>query len=133
MIRKKSSRERDKARLDELFRPWVLHRAGHRCERCGMVGGAWKPGAKEPVVLQVAHFKSRRIDATRWHPLNVACLCKGCHFLWAHSEPDQFRNWWLERVGETGMELLNVLWKKPQSRDLEDVRRELRNLYLGAA
>lgn len=124
-----SDREKVRKRLDSLLRMHVLWRAQGRCERCGAIGGSAKGGKEGVVVLQVAHFKSRRLEATRWHLENVCCLCKGCHFMWAHHEPDQFSAWWLERIGVDGMERLNELWKKPAKREpLADVLSRLLSL-----
>jgi 5-methylcytosine-specific restriction endonuclease McrA len=125
-INRTSDREKERKALDALLRPFVLQRAQGRCERCGQVGGAAKVGGRssEPVALQVAHFKSRRIEHTRWHPDNVACLCKGCHFLWAHSEPDEFAAWWERRIGAKAVAELNLIWRTLRGRPRLDLTLE---------
>lgn len=120
-MRRVSLREQKRKALDNILRGIVLARADNRCEKCRAFGGAFKANKDGEVVLQVAHFKSRRIEATRWDLDNVACLCKGCHFLWAHSQPDQFRDWWLERIGQKGLDRLNLIWKTPRRPDLEAI------------
>ena len=112
----KTDRERECRALDRLLWPFIVGRANHHCERCGRRDGQAMPragrvGRDKFIVLQPAHFKSRRVEHTRWDPDNIACLCKGCHFLWAHSEPDEFHDWWLQRIGEKRMARLNLIWQ----------------------
>ena len=135
-LRKRSADEKKKQALDAMFRVWVLTRAGNRCERCGAAHGSLMPragvaGRDTFAVVQVAHFKSRRIDATRWDPDNVVALCKGCHFLWAHHEPDKFAQWMAARLGTLRLARLNEKWKKPRRRTMDEVRADIVNLILG--
>ena len=133
-LRRASGRQEIMEQLDRVFRPWVLLRAGHRCERCGAVEGASVKGADgftRRVVLHVAHFRSCRIEATRWHPLNVAALCDYCHLGWAHHEISEFKAWWEQRIGDGGMSVLNQLWKLPETADLDEVRQALIRLAVG--
>jgi hypothetical protein len=122
-LRKQSSREREKKALDDLFRPFVFKRANGRCDRCRQVGGAPAANMDGRVVLQVAHFKSRKLENTRWDPDNVCCLCKGCHFTWAHKEPDEFTKWFTQRVGAAVIDRLNLIWRAKRPRpDLKLMR-----------
>lgn len=123
-----SGRSKVRSALDNLFRMFILHRAGGACERCGRAGGAFADNKEGAVRLQVAHFKSRRIEHTRWDPDNAACLCKGCHFQWGHHQPDQFVEWWTARIGASGIARLDLIWRTLRGRPRADLA--LTRLYL---
>lgn len=64
--------KRLKAKADKLCGDIV--RARGKCERCGTSAD----------VLQWAHIRKRRYNATRCDPANAWCLCRGCHHLTEH-------------------------------------------------
>ncbi len=64
--------KRLKAKADKLCGDIV--RARGKCERCGTSDD----------VLQWAHIRKRRYNATRCDPANAWCLCRGCHHLTEH-------------------------------------------------
>ncbi len=50
--------------------------------------------------LQVVHYWTRSILRVRWD-LDNACLLNGAkHIFWAHVRPDQFREFWIRRLGQ---------------------------------
>jgi hypothetical protein len=61
--------------LDELWADKVKKRADYKCEKCGKLEG-----------LHAHHIYSRRHFPIRWHTENGICLCRGCHFYWAHAK-----------------------------------------------
>jgi hypothetical protein len=63
-------------------------RARGKCERCG-----------KTEQLQCCHIFSRRYSKLRHLPLNLLCLCAGCHF-WAHSNPILFSEFCREYLGD---------------------------------
>lgn len=68
--------------------------------------------------LHWAHFNSRRIHALRWDPDNATGLCAGCHYTFAHHKPAEFRDWWLERIGDVRFGKLAVRLKTARRPDL---------------
>jgi hypothetical protein len=69
-------------------------RARGKCERCG-----------KTEQLQCCHIFSRRYSKMRHLPLNLLCLCAGCHF-WSHHNPVLFTLWVKEYLGEGAFEHL---------------------------
>lgn len=67
-----------------------------RCQRCGSASNScnWH------------HIFSRRYLNTRWDEDNLLLLCFGCHFNFAHSKIEEFRDWVIERKGEVKYMLL---------------------------
>lgn len=50
------------------------------CERCGAPKTSWKE-------LDCAHYHDKRGYSTRWHELNAAGICGGCHlYIDSHAE-----------------------------------------------
>jgi 5-methylcytosine-specific restriction endonuclease McrA len=70
----------------------ILRRDGYRCQRCGRY---YPDGGRG---LQVAHLFSRRIQATRHDPDNLAALCTGCH-MYFHAHPLEAHAWWRRHLG----------------------------------
>jgi hypothetical protein len=58
---------------DQWFSRCVRMRAGWICEACNT---QYAPGAQG---LHCSHFFSRSARSTRWHNLNAAAHCFGCH------------------------------------------------------
>ena len=65
-----------------------------KCERCGKTAH-----------LQCCHIFSRRYIKLRHDPLNLLCLCAGCH-LWSHSVPILFTEWVMEYLGKEDYDTL---------------------------
>jgi hypothetical protein len=85
-------------RLDDLWRIVVKEKVGYRCEYCGQKGK----------VLNSHHIFSRRHRGTRWDTRNGACLCSGHHQFIAHGEPETFRKFLIDRMGQEAYDLLYV-------------------------
>lgn len=57
--------------------------------------------------LQVAHFITRTVRATRWDE-NNACLLNGGSHRWAHTFKTRFRDFWVKRIGEEEVQKLEM-------------------------
>ena len=71
----KVERKKEIKELVVLFSEFIRKRAmrdAGGCERCGALKDSWK-------ALQCAHCHDARIYATKFHVLNAAGLCGGCH------------------------------------------------------
>ena len=72
---RKTDRQRQEKRLDDLHREFIRKRAMARCggcERCGSQKMSYKD-------LQTAHCHGRGRHTVRWDERNSAGLCGGCH------------------------------------------------------
>jgi len=89
------------ASLDTLTREAVRLRDDLTCQRCGKkkIHG-WK--------MEVAHHYSRAMKSVRWDLDNVVLLCFNCHYLWGHQNPNEFSEWWKQRLGETKYQMLQL-------------------------
>ena len=80
--KRKTDRQKTIKRLDNLFSEYIRRRAMKEaggCERCGHPKSSWKE-------LDCAHFHTRGKYTIRWHELNSAGLCGGCHmFIDSHA------------------------------------------------
>ena len=81
---------------DTAFSQWIRLR-DMKCMRCGSQVELNSEGL--PVSHQASHFKGRGKEATRFEPLNVDCLCMGCHFYFT-AQPDEHYKWQVERKGQ---------------------------------
>ncbi|MEM8499913.1 MAG: hypothetical protein AAF542_17955 [Pseudomonadota bacterium] len=95
--------KRDKT--DDVFSFLVRERAQWFCERCG-IGFAHNPGS-----LHCSHFFGRANQGTRWHPMNAAAHCVGCHDHLG-AEPILFAEWVKGRYGEEYYNRLRVMAHK---------------------
>ena len=87
--------------LDNLCRDIVRIRDQQTCQRCGkQKKHGWK--------MEVAHFFSRANKCVRWDLDNVVLLCFNCHYLWGHQNPNEFSQWFSERLGTTKFTMLKL-------------------------
>lgn len=104
---------------DRWFSLCVRQRSGWKCECCGKVYESGSQG------LHCSHFFSRTKRTTRWHPLNAAAHCMGCH---RHlgGNPILFQSWIESHLGKTDyLMLLQMAGKTAKFRkaDLKDIAR----------
>jgi 5-methylcytosine-specific restriction endonuclease McrA len=72
-------------RADALFRKLIKDRDRWTCQSCGR---SFPVGSDQ---LECAHFIPRGNRTVRWHLLNAAALCLGCHARLQHTpEEDAF-------------------------------------------
>jgi hypothetical protein len=96
----KSPRKSIIYQLDDIFREIIRLRDDFTCQRTGNKGDKYN--------IDVAHFYSRDYKRIRWDLDNACCLGKGVHKFWAHKKPQEFSEWWLERIGEEAFERLKL-------------------------
>jgi len=82
---------------DDLLRDIVRIRDNWTCQ---------KSRSREGV--QVAHFFSRKDLTTRWDLDNVCLLNAGVHKFWAHVKHEEFRDWWISRIGLVRFDALRM-------------------------
>ena len=58
--------------------------------------------------LQVAHYFTRKNLTTRWEEDNACLLNAGTHLFWAHVSIEEFRDFWIERIGKERFEELKL-------------------------
>lgn len=58
--------------------------------------------------LQWCHYYSRSHLRVRWDEDNYCLLNSGIHIFWAHKEPDQFKEFWIRRIGQERFEKLSL-------------------------
>lgn len=107
---------------DIAFSKLVRLRAHYRCECCGKQYGPSNTG------LHCSHFYGRRSRATRWHALNAAAHCYGCHQRLG-SNPVVFAEWIDGHIGSEAnadLRLLHSLPVKLSKKDLADIAADLR-------
>ena len=88
----------------------VRERSENTCERCGGTGG-----------LQCCHYQGRGAWSTRFEPINLFCLCTGCHS-YLDGRKIEFHEFYLEKRGQTSLDVLTEL-----SRDLMRGKENRRN------
>ena len=103
--------------LDDLVSKQVRERDGYKCRKCGRTG---------KVFHHHIHTKIRL--ATRWILENGVTVCFWCH-RWAHSAPEEFRQWVLTWMTPDAYDQL-YLWSQTRSGyhdiDLEWLLKDLR-------
>ena len=92
----KSARQKIIKKNDDLFRQ-IIRARDKVCQ---------KTFRKEN--LQVAHFWSRTHLRVRWDLDNSCLLQGGIHLYWAHKEPQLFREFWLNRIGQQRFDELEI-------------------------
>lgn len=101
---RKTDRQKQEKRLDDLFSLFIRKRAMQRvggCERCGMPKRSYKE-------LDAAHFHSRKKHTTRWDERNSVGLCGGCH-QYLDSHIDAKKEFARKLLGDEEYERLYVL------------------------
>ena len=109
------------AELDKLFSEFIRRRAMFEvggCQRCLTAKQDWKE-------LQCSHFIGRSRKSVRFDEANAIGICGACH-IYFHSRPLEFVEWFKQRLGEEGFNLLlgraRITYPKPD--------KELIKLYL---
>ena len=87
-------------KLDVLFSKFIRLRDKY-CQRCGGSSG-----------LQTSHFYGRAKQSIRFDPENSCLLCFGCH-QYFHSHPLEHVEWFKDRLGEVGFDLLQARARIP--------------------
>lgn len=86
-MRQKSEKQKLRDECTKLLRKIVYARDGHRCLRCG-----------KTAYLNASHiYPKGRYRSMEHEPLNVQCLCYGCHLHFFHKHPLAAHEW-LETV-----------------------------------
>lgn len=94
--RKKTERQKLIDENDNLFRD-IIRKRDKRCQRSGSLEN-----------LQVCHYFTRKDFTTRWD-LDNGCLLKaGIHKFWAHIKTEEFRDWWIARIGQERFDKLKL-------------------------
>lgn len=113
--------KRDKR--DILFSKLVRERANNTCECCDTY---YPEGNRSG--LECSHFFTRSRKSIRWHPLNAAAHCTGCH---SHlgGNPIEFANWILSHLTPKDYLLLTALAGRIvplKKHDLDDIHANLK-------
>lgn len=90
------------SRLDAAFSQLVRERAAWCCEKCGQ---HYTQDRRRG--LECSHLFGRRHYSVRWHPLNAAAHCTGCHFDLG-SNPIEFAEWIKDHLGSQYQELIDL-------------------------
>ena len=98
--KKKSKSERSNLikQCDDIFREIIRRRDNWTCQRTGYRGKN----------MDVAHFFPRDNKRVRWDEDNACLLKKGIHKYWAHSKHEEFRDFWISRIGKERFERLKL-------------------------
>jgi len=96
--KKKEKTERQKIiqANDDLFRK-IIHLRDKVCQKSGRSEN-----------LQVAHFWTRGNLRVRWDLDNACLLQGGIHYFWAHVKPQEFREFWIKRLGQERFDKLEI-------------------------
>jgi hypothetical protein len=102
MRHKKTNRQLNIERCDNLWSELVKILAGYKCEVCGIASPR----------LNSHHFYSRANKAIRYDPQNGFCLCPSHHVLSssfsAHLTPADFVDWARQKRGEEWLKTLRI-------------------------
>lgn len=102
----------DKA--DSTFSKYIRKRDG-KCIRCGSSVEFNEAGM--PITHQASHFYGRAKESTRFDPLNVDCLCHGCHQYWGSTNREEYRQFKIKQLGQQGYNLLTLRANSYQKKD----------------
>jgi beta-mannanase len=92
----KSNRQKLIKACDDLFRQIIRLRD----KVCQVTGRKEK--------AQVAHFYTRGNLRVRWDEDNACLLNAAKHIWWAHANPEQFKEFWIKRIGERRFDVLTL-------------------------
>ena len=85
---------------DDTMREIIRIRDKWTCQRTGV------PLDKH--TADATHYFSRDYKRTRWDETNICLLKKGIHKFWAHSKYEEFRDWWIARIGQEEFDRLKL-------------------------
>lgn len=97
MCKNKTNRQRLIDGNDDLFREIIRIKDHGQCQKTMRRGN-----------VQVAHFFTRRNLRVRWDEDNACLLNAGVHKNWAHVYIQQFREFWIRRLGERKFDILTL-------------------------
>lgn len=117
---------------DKLFSQYVRLR-DMKCQRCFSRVEFNDKGL--PISHQASHYFGRSAESTRFDPENVDTLCWGCHQHWGSTNREEYREFKIRQLGESGFKFLmirNNAYKK-KDRKFEVIKwklalKELKNL-----
>jgi len=104
---------------DNLFRQ-IIRIRDKACQKTGKTTN-----------LQVAHFWTRGNLRARWDLDNSCLLNAAVHIWWAHSRPEQFREFWIRRLGQKKFDELELRARyvfPVKEFDLQIIKLELKKL-----
>ena len=81
---------------DDLFRQ-IIRLRDKVCQKTG-----------RKTNLQVCHYWTRKNLRVRWDMDNACLLQGGIHYYWAHSHFQEFREFWIKRLGKKKFEKLEI-------------------------
>lgn len=96
MKKPKTERQKLVKANDDLFRQIIRFR-DKVCQKTGRTEN-----------LQVCHFYTRGNLRVRWDEDNACLLQGGIHIFWAHKNPQEFREFWIKRLGKEKFEALEL-------------------------
>jgi len=91
---------------DIKFSELIRLAANWTCQRCGR---EFQHGSTSG--LHCSHFYSRRKKSVRWHPLNAAAHCHGCHAFLGEN-PIVFDRWIFDYLGKEKYNRLKILQRQ---------------------
>jgi 5-methylcytosine-specific restriction endonuclease McrA len=91
----------NKKSLDNKWSKAVLERDNNICQKC------LDDRIRIHQPVSPHHVFYRRYLSTRWVVDNGITLCIS-HHRWAHDKPNEFKEWWIDRVGEEKAEELRL-------------------------
>jgi hypothetical protein len=98
---------------DIAFSKWVRLR-DRKCMRCHSPVKFNEKGL--PVSHQASHFKGRAKEATRYEPLNVDCICGGCH-RYLTAQPDEHMQFQIKLKGQATVDKIILLASTYKKKD----------------
>ncbi len=108
---------------DKLFSLLIRERANNTCERCKTY---YPEGNRSG--LECSHFFTRSRKSIRWHPLNAAAHCTGCHTRLG-GNPLEFADWIHTYLGKQQRAILrarNGQLLRLKKHDLADIHANLK-------
>ena len=99
---------------DKLFSRYIRERDNWTCQYCGRV---YRPDNARN--LGCSHYFGRARESVRFDEDNAVALCTlPCHAELGHGEKrDEYRQLMTKRLGEKGMQLLEIRAERIQKRD----------------
>ena len=81
---------------DDLFRE-IIRVRDKVCQKTGKTDN-----------LQVSHYWTRGNLRVRWDLDNACLLNAGVHYYWAHVHREQFKEFWIKRIGQKRFDILGL-------------------------
>ena len=100
----KSPKRQAEIEADDLWRDCIRKRDDMTCQYCGKK--AVEGGSN--VVIQAHHITTRANKKVRHSLDNGILLCRGCHKFQAHGNPENFRDFLINRMGQESFDALKL-------------------------